>query len=58
MNSTEVILKQGHFVDASVSLITFPCFKNSCCMILQETLLCEESFKHQSWTMKEGGGAF
>lgn len=29
MNSTEVILKQARFIDASVSLTTFTCFKKT-----------------------------
>lgn len=52
--SEEVVLKQGHCVVASVSLTTFPCLKNSCFKILQETLLLETPFKSQSCIMKEG----
>lgn len=29
MNSREAILKQAHFIDASVSLTTFTCFKKT-----------------------------
>lgn len=45
MNSREVILKQDHFVDASISLITFLSFKNLYWTILQEALLSEMSFE-------------
>lgn len=59
MNSREAILKQAHFIDASVWLTTFTCFKkNSCYTILQETLLFEMSLRHQFGTMNEGRRAF